>query len=99
MSTRFQKKVEDFVCEHCGFSVVGNGFTNHCPKCLWGKHVDMYPGDRAAICKGLMEPLAVLLEKGEYVISHRCTRCGLEKKNRAAADDNFEAVLGGGANK
>ena len=26
----------------------GNGYTNHCPKCLWSKHVDINPGDRGA---------------------------------------------------
>jgi hypothetical protein len=43
---RFQKTVEDFVCEHCGHPVAGNGYTNHCSQCLWSKHVD----DNSGIC-------------------------------------------------
>lgn len=42
----FTKTVEDFICAHCGTHVRGNGYTNHCPECLWSKHVDNNPGDR-----------------------------------------------------
>jgi len=53
-----KKVMEDFVCEVCGEKVIGNGVTDHCPKCLWGKHVDEeVPGDRASMCKGLMQPI------------------------------------------
>ncbi|MFA5023297.1 MAG: RNHCP domain-containing protein, partial [Candidatus Paceibacterota bacterium] len=34
MSQNFKRQIEDFVCEHCGEKVVGNGYTNHCPRCL-----------------------------------------------------------------
>ena len=51
---KFIKVKEDFVCEHCGAEVKGDGYTNHCPKCLWSKHVDVHPGDRAAECGGMM---------------------------------------------
>jgi hypothetical protein len=63
MSTVFKKTKEDFVCEHCGKPVVGNGYTNHCPECLWSKHVDVNPGDRAATCLGLMEPVGVTIDQ------------------------------------
>lgn len=56
---KFQRCTEDFDCGHCGFRVQGNGFTNHCPQCLWSAHVDINPGDRAATCRALMEPIAV----------------------------------------
>lgn len=36
----FTRVIEDFICENCGTEVKGNGYTNHCPKCLWSKHVD-----------------------------------------------------------
>jgi len=52
---RFQKRIEDFVCERCGAFVKGTGYTDHCPECLWSKHVDVNPGDREAECGGLME--------------------------------------------
>ena len=62
----FQKNVEDFVCGNCGGEVVGNGYTNHCPKCLWSKHVDINPGDRAEKCGGMMKPISVIKTKGDF---------------------------------
>ena len=55
----FNRKKENFVCENCGEKVEGNGYTNHCPNCLWSKHVDINPGDRAETCHGLLKPIAV----------------------------------------
>ncbi len=93
MGRKFQRRKENFRCEHCGAWVEGNGYTNHCPRCLWSKHVDVYPGDRAATCQGLMEPIGVMVEGDGYVIVHRCTRCGLVRRNRASPQDDFEALL------
>jgi hypothetical protein len=31
--------------------------------------------------------------KGEHAIVHRCLRCGFERHNRIAADDDFAAVM------
>ena len=90
---KFQRRIEDFVCENCGFAVQGDGFTNHCPRCLWSKHVDVNPGDRDSSCQGLMEPVGIELEHGEYRILHRCTRCGALKRNKTAPNDDFDAVL------
>lgn len=90
---KFQRKKEDFTCERCGFVVQGSGYTNHCPRCLRSKHVDVNPGDRQATCLGLMEPVGIEMRSGEYVILHRCVRCGHEKKNKASKDDNFEVIL------
>ncbi|HYC79501.1 MAG TPA: RNHCP domain-containing protein, partial [Candidatus Binatia bacterium] len=53
----FQRTPENFVCENCGTKVSGNGYTNHCPNCLYSKHVDNNPGDRLNKCHGLMEPI------------------------------------------
>lgn len=89
----FQKKTEDFLCEKCGFSVQGNGYTNHCPKCLYSKHVDIYPGDRQAICEGLMEPIdGGKDDRGEYLI-HQCQDCGHKKRNKLSMDDSFDAFI------
>lgn len=93
MSQKFQRKLENFTCDHCGYFVQGNGYTNHCPHCLWSKHVDLNPGDRRATCHGMMEPIKVELKQGAYVIKHRCLTCGFEKPNKAARDDNFEVLL------
>ena len=89
----FIKNKENFVCEHCGHRVVGNGYTNHCPKCLWSKHVDIHPGDRAATCGGLMEPTRIETKAGEYVIVHTCTVCGHTKRNKTSPEDDFDAIL------
>jgi hypothetical protein len=93
VSRKFQRRIEDFICEHCGYSVQGSGYTNHCPQCLWSKHVDVNPGDRAEPCQGLMEPVGVEVKKGKYRILHRCTRCGTEGWNKAAKEDDFEVIL------
>ena len=94
MSQSFQKKKEDFVCENCGCKVKGDGYTNHCPKCLFSKHVDVKPGDRQNPCGGLMQPVGLEMEKGEYIITHQCTVCGQQRKNKSAAGDDFSALLG-----
>ena len=54
----FTKTVEDFNCAHCGAVVHGNGYTNHCPHCLYSRHVDNNPGDRLATCGGMMRPIS-----------------------------------------
>lgn len=88
----FQRKIEDFECGKCGFAVKGNGYTNHCPKCLFSRHVDVHPGDRAAECGGLMEPVFLEQADGEQKLTHRCVVCGHEKKNRVDSEDDFEAL-------
>jgi hypothetical protein len=90
---KFTRKIENFVCENCGAKVQGNGYTNHCPKCLWSKHVDINPGDRAHACGGVMKPVAVEINRGAYILIQKCQKCGLRKKNKTAAEDNFEALL------
>lgn len=93
MSLFFRRRVEDFVCEHCGQRVTGSGYTNHCPNCLWSKHVDVFPGDRIATCHGLMEPIGLNWKQGQYQIVHRCQRCGQQKTNRTVPADQITAWL------
>lgn len=90
---RFTRTKEDFVCERCGVFVQGNGYTNHCPECLWSKHVDISPGDRSAVCGGMMEPVRLLITGQSTDIVHKCSQCGLEKKNKASQSDNSRALL------
>lgn len=89
----FQRCKEDFQCGQCGYFVEGNGYTNHCPKCLYSKHVDVNPGDRSAECGGLMEPVFIEPEKGGQKLTHQCVVCGHEKKNKVVPEDDFEAIL------
>lgn len=82
-----------FICKHCGAQVkpggAGTHYRNHCPSCLFSIHLDNNPGDRAALCGGIMEPIGVWVRKGgEWAIIHRCSKCGALSSNRIAADDN-----------
>ena len=91
----FQKMLEDFECEHCGHAQEGTGYTNHCECCLWSKHVDVNPGDRAALatCGGLMEPVAIATKKGAHRVLQRCVECEHERWNKTQEYDDFEAIL------
>ncbi len=93
MSETFKKTIENFTCGHCGAFVKGNGYTNHCPRCLWSKHVDIHPGDRAAQCSGLMEPVGIEVRGHEYILLHKCTICGYEKKNISSPEDDFDDII------
>jgi len=82
-----------FRCGHCRLDVsleaVGTAHRNHCPNCLWSRHVDDSPGDRAAECGSLMEPIAITVRgDGEWVLVHRCGGCEELHLNRTAGDDN-----------
>jgi len=88
----FIRQTEDFTCEHCGAEVTGSGYTNHCPHCLWSKHVDNTPGDRANTCCGLMEPTTIEVTGDTYDIVHRCTKCGVTKRNKVADNDDRKVM-------
>lgn len=84
---------ETFTCKVCGALVTpedaGSRHRNHCPQCLCSIHVDNEPGDRASLCKGVMDPIGVWVRKnGEWAVIHRCRSCGELCSNRIAADDN-----------
>lgn len=73
----------------------GGRHRNHCPYCLYSRHVDATtPGDRASTCGALMAPRGVFTRlDGEYMVVHRCLGCSFERHNRIAADDDFDLVL------
>ncbi|HBO16817.1 MAG: hypothetical protein UR69_C0001G0218 [Candidatus Moranbacteria bacterium GW2011_GWE2_35_2-] len=94
MATRkFQRNIEDFVCGNCGAEIEGDGYTNHCPFCLWSCHVDENPGDRAKSCQGMMKPISIQVKNGKQIIIHKCQKCAMEKSNKVSKDDNFNALL------
>jgi endogenous inhibitor of DNA gyrase (YacG/DUF329 family) len=93
VSKRFTRNIEDFVCEKCGEKVKGDGYTNHCPCCLYSKHVDINPGDRQSDCKGIMEPVSVESNSKGYVITFCCTKCKAVKRNKCADSDDFQKIL------
>jgi hypothetical protein len=89
----FTRTIEDFTCGHCGAMVKGNGYTNHCPKCLWSKHVDKNPGDRAEVCGGLMEPIRIEGTADDTRIIHRCLKCGVERPVKTSPEDDTEVII------
>ena len=77
-----------FTCENCGREVepLSNGsYRNHCPFCLYSRHVDVRPGDRQSACGGLMKPVGLGHKGGKGLqIAHVCLRCGHESVNAVA---------------
>ena len=91
---RFQRTIESFVCEHCGAKVEGNGYTNHCPHCLYSQHVDVHPGDRAHSCQGMMEPMQIIVKAGDpQSVVHRCLRCRTEQKTKLSDQDSMSTII------
>lgn len=107
---RHNPKDGNFRCLHCGNHVVqtpslsGVQNRNHCPYCLWSKHVDLHQsGDRLAACKAQMRPVGLAMKKnrkkygpetgGELMLIHCCEGCGKFSLNRIAADDLSDRVL------
>lgn len=108
MSRSFREQ-DDFRCLHCHAHVSvdhrlsGVQNRNHCPYCLWSRHVDLHKaGDRQAECQGSMEPVGLTLKStrkrypspmsGELMLIHRCTACGKISINRVAADDDARLI-------
>jgi len=105
-----RKKNQEFICSHCQRKVfydrrIGTTHRNHCPYCLWSKHVDLNePGDRKSTCHGDMEPIGLTFKKegqdkykkdkqGELMLIHQCLKCGKISINRIAGDDDNRAIL------
>lgn len=96
---------KQFRCQNCGLLVstdpelAGVQNRNHCPNCLWSKHVDLNKaGDRKATCQARMQPIGLTVKqngkkysasgaRGELMLIHRCTACARISINRIAADD------------
>ena len=107
---KLEEKKGGFRCCHCGQWVpfsefMGTAHRNHCPFCLWSKHVDLEkPGDRKSKCQAGMRPIGLTFKQegpdkygrprqGELMLIHECTGCGKISINRIAADDNEETIL------
>lgn len=88
-------KDECFICEHCNNEVQKLNYTarDHCPYCLYSKHVDINPGDRANECKGLLEPIGIEKFKNSYKIIYKCQKCNQTHKNIVANDDDMNLII------
>jgi DNA-directed RNA polymerase subunit RPC12/RpoP len=88
-----------FRCLNCHIIIsniaAGTKHRNHCPLCLWCKHVDLKtPGDRRSVCEGRMKPIGLTLKlRGELMIVHECLKCGRLSPNRIAGDDNTFSIV------
>ncbi len=95
----------DFCCLNCqGFVsadpvLSGVKNRNHCPYCLWSRHLDLYQaGDRLSVCRAPMRPLGLSFkpgrnryaphQAGELMLVQVCQACGKVSLNRVAADDD-----------
>ena len=86
---------EEFICENCGEKISKLNYTarDHCPYCLYSKHVDINPGDRLNDCKGMLEPIGIEKFKNTYKIIYKCKKCGNIHKNIMANDDNIDLII------
>lgn len=91
----FTMRDEDFICENCDKKVIHLGYTarDHCPYCLYSKHVDIMPGDRQNNCKGLLKPIGIEKFKDTFKIIYKCKTCGQQHKNIMAKDDNMDLII------
>jgi DNA-directed RNA polymerase subunit RPC12/RpoP len=94
----FLMRNEAFRCENCGKEVPlhpSGSARNHCPHCLFSKHVDAeYPGDRASDCNGAMKPADIeIRKKNGQVLVHECVRCKKRSVNKTAEDDELLPFL------
>ena len=86
---------EKFKCMNCGMEVDTLNYTarDHCPRCLYSRHVDVMPGDRQNKCMGLMMPIGIEKYKNTYKIIYKCLSCGEVHKNIMAQDDDYDMIV------
>ena len=92
---RFNMIDENFICENCNKNVPKLEYSarDHCPYCLYSKHVDINPGDRLNNCCGLMKPIGIEKYKDTYKIIYKCEKCKQIHKNIMAKDDNYDLII------
>lgn len=92
---KFYVKDESFICENCNKAVDKLGYSSrdHCPYCLYSKHVDINPGDRQNKCQGLLIPYQIEKYKNTYKIIYKCSKCNTIHKNIMADDDDFNIII------
>jgi len=94
MPQHFIKVTENFTCDHCHYKTTGSGYTNHCPACLYSKHVDSsVPGDRSSQCQGLMKPIGLQIKGAKVILFHQCKKCHKITRNKASQEDNQATLI------
>ncbi|MEG2620828.1 MAG: RNHCP domain-containing protein [Bacilli bacterium] len=92
---KFKMIDEAFICENCKSKVTKLNYTarDHCPICLYSKHVDINPGDRQNKCAGLLKPIGIEKHHDSFKILYKCKNCGKIHKNIMANDDNMDIII------
>lgn len=92
---KFKNNDESFYCDHCKKYVEKLSYSSrdHCPYCLYSKHIDINPGDRMNKCLGSLVPIDIEKFKNTYKIIYRCNKCGLFHKNIMAKDDDLNEII------
>ena len=92
---KFNMIDEEFICENCNKKVSKLNYRarDHCNYCLYSKHVDIMPGDRANNCHGLLVPIGIEKYKNTYKIIYKCNKCNKIHKNIMASDDNYDEII------
>ena len=70
-------------------TIAKSGIRDHCPHCLRSRHVDIVPGDRAAKCRGRMDPIQFELIGGVVWIEYQCSDCPHTYRVRAHDEDRL----------
>ena len=91
----FYELDEGFICENCHKKVTPLIYSSrdHCPFCLYSKHVDNNPGDRNNPCQGLLKPIGIEKYKDTYKILYQCEKCKKMHKNTMAKDDDMNEII------
>lgn len=91
----FTENDNEFICEKCNKKVDKLLYSSrdHCPYCLYSKHVDINPGDRLNSCRGLLKPIGIEKYKSTYKIIYICEKCREKHKNIMAKDDNMDKII------
>ena len=84
---KFTMKDENFICDNCGMEVKKLNYTarDHCPYCLYSKHVDIMPGDRLNNCHGLLKPIGLEKFKQSFKIIYKCNNLNIKGINNNAS--------------
>ena len=92
---KFNMIDEEFICENCHKQVNKLEYSarDHCPYCLFSKHLDINPGDRKNTCHGMLKPIDIEKYKNTYKIVYKCLKCNTYHKNITAIDDNFDEII------
>lgn len=90
----FIMRNENFICENCKKEVSKHpnwSARNHCPFCLYSKHLDKnFPWDRNSNCHWMMKVIWIDNKKNKWImLKHKCKTCWKIILNKTAPDDNL----------